>query len=144
MADTDPISITSGDSPNALAESQPRRSVVASARWLLLGLFVLCIVPRVLMVRKITDVCPDGVLYIQLAKALEHGDVQGSLREMRLNTFPVLLLGMHRLGLDWELAGKIWGSFPALRCCRYLAWCGDSSTIGLRWLPACSTCSTRG
>jgi hypothetical protein len=63
------------------------------------------------MVRKITDVCPDGVLYIQLAKALEHGDVQGSLREMRLNTFPVLLLGMHRLGLDWELAGKIWGIF---------------------------------
>ena len=85
------------------------RPVVARARWLLLVLFILCLLPRALMARKITDVCPDGVLYIELAKSLERGDVQGSLREMRLNTFPVLLCGLHGLGLDWELAGKVWG-----------------------------------
>jgi hypothetical protein len=99
------------DFPNVLADPQPRHTAVAAARWLLLGLFVLCVVPRLLMAQKITDVCPDGVLYIQLAKSLERGDVQGSLHEMRLNTFPVLLLGLHRLGLPWELAGKVWGVF---------------------------------
>lgn len=96
-------------SPNALADPEPRRSVVRAAPWLLLTLFVLCLLPRALMALKISSVCPDGVLYIQLAKSLEQGNLQGGLQEMRLNTFPVLLLGLHRLGMDWELAAKVWG-----------------------------------
>jgi hypothetical protein len=97
------------DYPSVLADPQPRRVVVAAAPWLLAGLVLLCLVPRALVACKIRSVCPDGVLYIQLAEALDKGDLQSGLREMRLNTLPLILLGLHRMGLDWELAGKIWG-----------------------------------
>ena len=61
------------------------------------------------MATKIESICPDGVLYVRLAEALEHGDLNTAFEEMRLNTFPLILAGLHRLGLDWELAGKFWG-----------------------------------
>lgn len=70
---------------------------------------LLCLVPRALMGSKTAAICPDGALYIQLARALDQGDLQGGLAGMHLNTYPVVLVLMHRLGLDWELAGKLWG-----------------------------------
>lgn len=97
------------DYPNHLAGPEPERRAVARAPWLLTGLVLLCLLPRGLMALKTEVICPDGVLYIRLARALSEGDLEGGFRAMHLNTFPVLLAGLHRLGLDWEVAGRLWG-----------------------------------
>ena len=53
-------------------------------------------------------ICPDAALYIRLAQALEAGDYKLGLYEMHLNTFPAILMLMHRVGLGWEVAGHVW------------------------------------
>ncbi len=61
------------------------------------------------MTWKLGGICPDAVLYIDLAKALEAGDLRSALGEMQINTYPVVLVLLHRLGLDWATAGAFWG-----------------------------------
>jgi hypothetical protein len=97
------------DFPDHLAGSEPQPRAPSHPPWLLAGLVLLCLLPRSLMALKTQIVCPDGVLYIRLARALSEGDLEGGLDKMHLNTFPALLVGLHRLGLDWSVAGKVWG-----------------------------------
>jgi hypothetical protein len=47
-------------------------------------------------------------LYIGLAQSFEAGDIQAGLRAIKLNTFPVILVSLHRMGLDWPTAGTWW------------------------------------
>jgi 4-amino-4-deoxy-L-arabinose transferase-like glycosyltransferase len=77
--------------------------------WLLLFLVLVCLIPRVVMALRIPSVCPDGVLYIHLAQAIEAGDWRAGLREMNLNVYPLILAALHHAGLGWELAAGIWG-----------------------------------
>ncbi|MHB1035485.1 MAG: glycosyltransferase family 39 protein [Pirellulales bacterium] len=95
--------------PNQLSGSKPLSLAVSARPYVLVGLVLLCLVPRTLMAWRIQYLCPDGVFYVQLADALDHGDLATGLQEMHLNTFPVVLMFLHRLGLEWELAGKVWG-----------------------------------
>lgn len=97
------------DFPNLLALPTPHRPVLAPRPLLLLGLVLLCLIPRAIMSYRIEGLCPDAVLYIDLGKALEAGDLRGGLREMQVNTFPVILMLLHRLGFSWELGGEVWG-----------------------------------
>jgi len=97
------------DYPNHLAGSEPQRRVSSHPPWLLAGLVLVCLLPRTLMALKTNVVCPDGVLYIQLARALNEGNLDAGFQQMHLNTFPVVLVVLHRLGLDWEVAGRVWG-----------------------------------
>ena len=97
------------DYPNHLAAQQPQRRTVRRAGWVLVGLVALCLLPRTLVALKTQAVCADGTIYIRLATALGQGDLQGAMEEMRLNTYPVVLLGLHRLGFDWAVGGKLWG-----------------------------------
>jgi hypothetical protein len=97
------------DYPNHLAAPQPERIVLPRARWLLVLLVALCLVPRAMMALRIPSVCPDGVLYIHLAQAIEKGDLKTGFQEMALNIYPLVLVLLHRLGLDWELAASLWG-----------------------------------
>jgi hypothetical protein len=69
----------------------------------------MCLVPRALMAARISSICPDGPFYFRLAQSLERGDLAGAFEEMNLNVYPVLLAGLHALGLDWEIGGKLWG-----------------------------------
>lgn len=94
---------------NHLAVPEPERPQLRRAHWLLLILLVLCVVPRVVMLLRIPSVCPDGVLYIRLAQAIDAGDWRSGLRDITLNLYPFLLVGLHRLGLGWELAAGLWG-----------------------------------
>jgi len=96
------------DYPSSLAQSGPHRPAVAPRPALLAGLVLLCLIPRAWVAVQHGGICPDGVLYIDLARALEAGDLQAGLREMQLNTFPVILMVLHRLGLDWLVAGMAW------------------------------------
>ena len=70
---------------------------------------LLCLVPRVVMALRIPSVCPDGVVYINAAQAIEAGNLRQGLTDMSLNIYPLILLALHRAGLDWELAAAVWG-----------------------------------
>jgi 4-amino-4-deoxy-L-arabinose transferase-like glycosyltransferase len=94
---------------NHLAVPQPQRLRLPSAHWLLLFLVLLCLIPRVLMALRIPSVCPDGVLYIHLAQAIDAGDWRSGFRDTTFNVYPLILTGLHRLGFDWEFAAKLWG-----------------------------------
>ena len=76
---------------------------------LLLGLVLLCLAPRALMAWKLGGVCPDGVAYIRLAELLDQGQGGEFLRLAGVNPLPLVLVVLHRLGLDWEVAGSLWG-----------------------------------
>ncbi|MEN6405619.1 MAG: glycosyltransferase family 39 protein [Thermoguttaceae bacterium] len=96
--------------PNHLAATEAERLRWPSSRWVLVGLLLACLVPRAWMAMRIPSVCPDGVLYVRLAQAIDHGDFQAVFRDdMRLNVYPFILAAMHRLGFDWQTGGALWG-----------------------------------
>ncbi len=99
--------------PNRLLDAAPS-TVVPRRRLMLLGLLlVTALLPRVWMAVRTETICPDGTFYIQLAQALERGELGVALHEMHLNTYPVILAAGHQLGLDWEFTGKWWGVLAA-------------------------------
>lgn len=77
--------------------------------WLLVGLLLCCLAPRVWMAWRLDTLCNDAVFYIQLAESYERGDLEAGLGQLRLNTFPPVLAWLHSAGLDWQTAGEIWG-----------------------------------
>jgi hypothetical protein len=96
------------DYPNHFASPHVERPRLPSARWLLLVLVLLCLVPRTMMALRIPTVCPDGVGYIHRAQAVESGDLRTAFQDS-LNIYPVILALVHRTGLDWEPAAALWG-----------------------------------
>ena len=88
------------DYPNHLAGPDCRPVSVSRQTGLLIALVALALVPRAMMVLRIPSINPDGVLYVQLAKALESGDLRTPFYDMALNVYPVILVGLHRLGLE--------------------------------------------
>ena len=64
------------------------------------------------MAWKLGGLCPDGVFYIQLAQSIEHGHALPAA-QLPLYPYPMLLALLHRAGLDWELAGTLWGVLMA-------------------------------
>ncbi len=96
------------DFPNHLALGQPERLTLKPSPWLLVGLVLLCLAPRAWMARRIASICPDGVLYINAARALEAGNLHAAFQEMSLNVYPVILVLLHRLGMPWESAAVVW------------------------------------
>jgi hypothetical protein len=105
----DVFPLAPADFANRLSEPEPRRLEVSRRYDLLVGLVLLCLIPRVWMATKVASLCPDGIFYIHSAQALEQGDLTNGLGSMRLNVYPPLLIGLNRLGLDWDVAGKYWG-----------------------------------
>jgi len=95
--------IAKGDSPIFAGTK------IGTVPWLLLILVLLCLIPRAVMALRIPSVCPDGVLYIHLAQAIEAGDWRAGFGDMNLNIYPLILTVLHRAGLDWELAAGLWG-----------------------------------
>jgi hypothetical protein len=61
------------------------------------------------MALKVPGICPDAVLYIRLGKAFETGLLEQALGNIRFNIYPLILAALHRAGLDWEIAGAVWG-----------------------------------
>jgi hypothetical protein len=97
------------DYPNAL--SNPGRSIVAvTPKALVLVILVaICLLPRIFSAVRSTSICPDGVMYIRLADAWQQGRFRDAMEGLDLNIYPPLLMSLHRLGLRYETAGKLWG-----------------------------------
>jgi hypothetical protein len=96
------------DMANALVS--PQRASPVAPRWrLLFLLLLLALAPRMVMALRIPAVCPDATIYLDDAQALDRGDLRDCLEGMNLNTLLVALAALHRLGLDWEQSGLVWG-----------------------------------
>ena len=61
------------------------------------------------MALRLPSVCPDGVVYIRAAQSIEAGNLRLGFTNMSLNVYPLILLLLHRTGLDWEPAAAVWG-----------------------------------
>ena len=94
--------------PNRLLEPRPLRDPLPRAGLVLVALFLLCLLPRLLMIPRVEVICSDGVGYIGMAEAIERGDYAYAFR-LQLNLYPVILVAMHQLGFSYELGGKLWG-----------------------------------
>ena len=94
------------------AEASPPPQVGAnvgsttSPRYATLALLVLlCLVPRALMAWKIGGICPDAVVYIQVAEFFDKGMLnEGGLHRFGLNLYPVVLMLLH--GRGWTGSGR--------------------------------------
>jgi hypothetical protein len=94
---------------NHLAAPEPQRQGFPCRILVLSGLMLACLIPRALLAMRLSSICPDGVLYIGLAKALNEGRLHQAFEIMNLNIYPVVLMVLNRLGLSWEMGGTIWG-----------------------------------
>jgi hypothetical protein len=72
-------------------------------------LLLVCLVPRIVVACKLSAVCDDGFSYLHIADSLERGRLGQALEYLNLNVYPVVLVGLHKLGLEWTVAGKVWG-----------------------------------
>lgn len=98
------------DFPCALLGEAPD-AAPSRSQWLMTLVLLLLVwfVPRAVMAVKLDTICRDGVFYIQLARDLDEGRVRQALDTYRFNVYPVVLMLLHRAGLDWETAGRWFG-----------------------------------
>jgi hypothetical protein len=101
------------DFPNGLSSLPSQRPALGVPVKLLVGLVLLCLVPRAMMAARLGALAPDALLYVHLAQQSEHGHSPGSAAdsaaEIQLSVYPMILAGLHRLGLPWDVGGKYWG-----------------------------------
>jgi len=97
------------DYPNHLAAATPRRDVFPRRLGTLAGLVLVCLALRGAMAWRIPSLTPDSVVFIRSAQALEAGDLHSAAADIGLNTYPWILMLLHRAGLGWESAGVLWG-----------------------------------
>ncbi len=75
-----------------------------------LGLLLLaCAVPRIIVACRLTAIGDDAYSYLHVADSLERGRFTQALEYLNLNVYPVVLVALHKLGLEWTTAGKLWG-----------------------------------
>ncbi len=99
---------------NHLATESPVREHPPRRAGLVLLLLLACLVPRFLMAWRIDTVCADGVIYFELAEKLEQGRADpDDVSHLQSGTFPFALATLHRLGLGWENASKLYGVLAA-------------------------------
>src|SRR3984957_5335432 len=109
------MSLLAIDAPRALPE---RRSTIGTTSLFRLAsrtdvqlafVLIICFVPRALAAWKMPAVCDDAYYYLHVADSLDRGRFARAMEYLNINVYPLLLSGLHRLGLDWIFAAKLWG-----------------------------------
>ena len=70
---------------------------------------IACVVPRAIAAWRLPAVCDDAYYYLHVADSLDKGRVERAMEYLNINVYPLVLSGLHRLGLDWIFAAKLWG-----------------------------------
>jgi hypothetical protein len=70
---------------------------------------VTCFIPRALAAWRLPAVCDDAYYYLHVADSLDRGRIARAMEYLNINVYPLVLSGLHRLGLDWIFAAKSWG-----------------------------------
>ena len=101
--------------PRWVSDTSPADEAPRRWRWdrippggCLLGVFLLCLVPRLWMAGLVRSVCHDGYYYISAAAACRDGEWIYAFNYLNLNIFPLILVSVQSLGLKWIVAGKLW------------------------------------
>src|SRR5579872_3247493 len=98
--------------------AQSERSVPLSNRFFRLAkrtdvqvgsLLVVCLIPRAIAAWRLPAVCDDAYYYLHVADSLDRGRFARAMEYLNINVYPLVLSGLHRLGLDWIFAAKLWG-----------------------------------
>jgi hypothetical protein len=90
------------------------RTAILPRRWGTLAILLLaCLLPRAWEAWKWDVLWNDTLLYLHSAEALEEGNRARAFNDLNLNTYPVILLGLRRLGIDWVVAGEAWSVLMA-------------------------------
>jgi hypothetical protein len=96
--------------PNGFRSGLARLGPTLSRTSVRLGLLLVAYaLPRIVVACNLSAVCDDGYSYLHVADALERGRLDQALEYLNLNIYPVVLMGLHKLGLEWTTAGKLWG-----------------------------------
>lgn len=69
----------------------------------------LCVIPRAIAAWRLPAVCDDAYYYLHVADSLDRGRFARALEYLNINVYPILLLALHRVGLDWIAGAKLWG-----------------------------------
>ncbi len=70
---------------------------------------IVCLIPRAIAAWRLPAVCDDAYYYLHVADSLDKGRFARAMEYLNLNVYPMVLSGLHRLGLDWIFAAKFWG-----------------------------------
>ncbi|MEZ6069299.1 MAG: glycosyltransferase family 39 protein [Pirellulales bacterium] len=74
---------------------------------MLVALMLAALAPRAVLGYRRAVLNSDAVFFVEQAMALDRGDIDDGLEKLGLNVYPFLLVGLHRAGLDWEVAGEL-------------------------------------
>ena len=81
--------------------------------WTVALLLLACFVPRAVAAWQWDVLWGDTLHYLYASLALEQGDFKKGFAEFGLNIYPLLLIPMRHLGIDWQIAGKWFGVLMA-------------------------------
>jgi hypothetical protein len=72
-----------------------------------------CLIPRAVAAWNWNVLWGDSLHYRYASICLEQGDFQQGFAEFGLNAYPLILIPLRHLGVDWEVAGKYFGVMAA-------------------------------
>jgi hypothetical protein len=81
--------------------------------WTLALLLLACLIPRAVAAWNWDVLWGDSLHYLHASVALEQGDFNAGLGEFGLNIYPLILIPLRHLGIDWQIAGKYFGVLVA-------------------------------
>jgi hypothetical protein len=69
-------------------------------------LLAACFLPRAVAAWRWDVLWGDTLHYVHASLALERGDLKNGFAEFGLNLYPLMLIPLRHLGVDWQIAGK--------------------------------------
>src|SRR5580658_6123240 len=103
------LAAPSGDFPRGPAPSRP----LPSRPWIVVLLLVMCLIPRAVAAWNWEVIWGDSLHYRYASTCLERGDFAEGFAEFGLNLYPLILIPLGHLGIDWQIAGKYFGVLVA-------------------------------
>ena len=93
-----------GPAPNPALPPRP---------WVIVLLLVACLAPRAVAAWNWDVIWGDSLHYRYASISLEQGDFEQGFAEFGLNIYPLILIPLRHLGIDWQIAGKYFGVLVA-------------------------------
>jgi hypothetical protein len=76
-------------------------------------LLLACVIPRAVAAWNWDVLWGDSLQYLHASLALEQGNLDAGFSEFGLNIYPLILIPLRHLGVDWQVAGKCYGVLMA-------------------------------
>ena len=96
------LAAPSGDFPRGPA---PGRALPVRP-WMAAMLLAMCLIPRLVAAWNWDVLWGDSLHYRYASTCLEQGDLEEGFAEFGLNVYPLILIPLGHLGIDWQIAGK--------------------------------------